>query len=190
MIYLYGLGNNHPKYFDTKHNLGWMVAEELAKETNSWKDIKSMKVAKTAKFEAWLSLGYMNHSGQSFLEYISYKKIDFADEDLLIIAHDDSDQLSGRLKLVQGGRSGGHKGITDIYKYLPNTNLKLDQIWRLKLGIRPEGNKLRSETFVLNRASQDELELVKTTAKTLLQNWHLVQNRELNKLQTILHSRQ
>jgi PTH1 family peptidyl-tRNA hydrolase len=189
MLYFYGLGNNDQQYFGTKHNLGRELVEELGKELHAiWKQVKGLYVGKSGEVELWYSSAFMNHSGVKMMDYLDYRKLEFQEEDLLIIVQDDSDQISGNVKLTQAGGSAGHRGINDIYKYIPNSGLSMDQVWRLKIGIRPPENKLRSETFVLHRSTDEEKRLVKELSKTILKNLDLFKQKELNKLQTVIHT--
>ena len=162
MLLIYGLGNNDPKYLHTKHNAGRIAMEK-------WANLENLEFQKKDKY-AWskgllgnesayfvYSLGYMNESGQALQSFLKYFKLEFRESDNLVILQDDSDQLSGKQKFVNAGGSAGHHGINDIYRNMQNWNLTLEQIRRIKIGIRPEGNKGRSEHFVLQPLGSDDL---------------------------------
>lgn len=190
MIIFYGLGNHDPKYLQTKHNAGRLILENLAECL----DIKFSKVgdfflAKSEDIFLIYSTGYMNNSGevlQSFFNF--YKNLTFSDQDVVVFIQDDSDQIEGNQKLTLAGGSAGHHGINSLYKHLLNLKIPMEQVWRLKIGIRPSGNKLRSETFVLNRINTDEIKKYQLLGKEIAQSLGLFQKKELGKLQTILNS--
>jgi peptidyl-tRNA hydrolase len=61
--------------------------------------------------------------------------------------------------------------------------------WRLKIGIRPELNRAKSETFVLSRISSLDEATIERLAKTLGQHLDKFEHKDLNKLQTLLHTK-
>ncbi len=116
-----GLGNPEKEYENTNHNVGFMVIDFLGK------GIKSEV--------------YMNKSGEFVKQEIKKQKI--KPEDLLII-HDDSDIELGKYKLSFGRSSAGHKGVQNIIN-----QLKTDKFWRLRIGIRPAKEKVRTKADAL-----------------------------------------
>jgi len=173
MLLIYGLGNNHSRYLYTKHNVGRLLIEMLVKKVNlTWEMQTKFAYAKTLIVNQAVyflySLGYMNESGQVISEFINYFK--FKPDDLKIfLLQDDSDQLETRLKLVNNGGSGGHKGVESVYKHLCFLGISKKSVWKLKIGIRPISNRLRSETFVLAKLSNLELDFVNLVADNLVQ---------------------
>jgi peptidyl-tRNA hydrolase, PTH1 family len=188
MLIIQGLGNNDSKYLQTKHNAGRLVLESLASLNNlsfQKKDkfwwVKTEVNSEPVYF--FYSDGYMNLSGESMLSFFKYFKLKLKHTDRVLILQDDSDQLSGSQKLLQAGGTAGHRGIENIYKYLLNLDLNLEQIWRFKIGIRPQGNTGKSEHFVLSRCSTEELayfDVLASKLQTLIfeqisDNWGKVQ---------------
>jgi len=167
VIILYGLGNNEDKYLNTKHNIGRRILEEVAgKVASSFGKNKTYYYTKSEltgdSIYFLYSSGYMNESGRALVDFCRYTNID-PDTKLLII-HDDSDQIEGSIKLLPKGGSAGHHGINSIYRELLATQLTIDNIWRLKVGIRPPENTLKSETFVLKSLSKtDQMTIQKTS---------------------------
>jgi peptidyl-tRNA hydrolase, PTH1 family len=161
-IILFGLGNYGSEYEFTRHNAGKLVLLELAKlkEVEFKKDstvtygVYKNKEGDSVYFV--FSNQFMNTSGKELYDWLSYNKLNF---DYIWSLQDDSDQLTGNMKLVKKGGSAGHKGVDSLYNHID----KSKQI-RLKIGIRPEGNTLKSETFVLKRFGSDELEKLKQVA--------------------------
>jgi len=173
MLLIYGLGNNHSRYLYTKHNVGRLLIETLVKKVNlTWEMQAKFAYAKTLIVNQVVyflySLGYMNESGEVISEFINYFKLK-PDDLKIFLLQDDSDQLETRLKLVNNGGSGGHKGVESVYKHLCFLGISKKSVWKLKIGIRPISNRLRSETFVLAKLSNLELDFVNLVADNLVQ---------------------
>jgi peptidyl-tRNA hydrolase, PTH1 family len=187
---IFGLGNPGLEYKNTKHNIGWLILDKLANEFGlSWQNFQSGTIIKyNAQVILFKSSGYMNNSGKDLQKLILYYKIPTENLELLVI-QDDSDQSIGQAKLVNNGGSAGHRGILDIHKFLVSLNIELIQLWRLKIGIRPIGNKLKSETFVLTNI--DPTENVQITEFTKLLKEGLQKNNLSNlvELQQIINSK-
>lgn len=193
MLIIYGLGNPDFKYAKTKHNIGQIIVEKLsAGNEDTWKKQTKFKSCKLMleknEVNLLLTSDYMNTSGNGLNAYWQYYK--HSTEDILLILQDDSDQIEGTWKLTKGGGSGGHKGITDIYKIAPGIELKPENIIRLKIGIRPEMNKAKSETFVLSGLSEIDEETVTTLTERLRSGLNDFEIPErFDKLQTLINSK-
>lgn len=117
-----GLGNPGPRYQDSRHNIGFMVADELADRGGlSWRgapklrgDTSSGRLGR----ESVILLKpqtYMNVSGESVGAAARFYRVDTAQ---VIAIHDDVDLELGRLKLKRGGGDGGHKGLRSMTQHL------------------------------------------------------------------------
>src|SRR3989338_7759874 len=115
MKLIVGLGNPEEKYLYTRHNIGFMVVEKLAKNLLSveamdkaWVGEKKF-TAEICKISQNLILAkphtYMNRSGMAISALINFYKIKV--EDLWVI-HDDIDLPIGKIRIRRGGSSGGH----------------------------------------------------------------------------------
>ena len=178
---IYGLGNNTQRYFTTRHNVGRLLLEALSGENFTTKDTYLYR--RVDPHHHLLTSGFMNESGLPLVHFTKYFK---PPADTLLILQDDSDQLEGRAKLVKGGGSAGHHGINSIYRHLVATDYDLDSVWRLKIGIRPEGNRLKSETFVLKPNSALITQTLRELA-TKLQD--LPAEPDWARLQTVLNTK-
>ena len=128
-----GLGNPGRKYQQTRHNVGFMVAEQLA--------IKIGASGVKTRFEGEYAEGsvggekiallcphtFMNASGRSVRQACQFYKL--PTENLLVIC-DDLDLETGRLRLRSSGSAGGQKGLADIIRHL-----ETEAFSRLKVGI-------------------------------------------------------
>lgn len=182
MLIIYGLGNNEEKYLKTKHNIGRVVVENLAKELNlNFNKKVGIFYAKTKLNgeDLWLvySTGYMNTSGQNLYTFLRYYNLP---KYTLLVAHDDSDQIECMNKLSMGGGHAGHNGLKDIYSHFEKLK---DRIWRLKIGIRPENNRQKSIDFVLKNLTQKDDENIGILQAILASNIDKINSEKLNLLQ-------
>lgn len=201
MIVFFAVGNHDSKYFQTKHNIGRLVLEKMAVDLRlSFTMGKGFFATKTQVSNQTIflvySTGFMNNSGQALQTFLNFYKIDMA-EAVILILQDDSDQVEGRLKLVLGGGTAGHRGLDSIYQHLkiPVIRATRDQkdkpkigLWRLKIGIRPLENKLKSETFVLKNISQIDEQTVQNTATQLIEHLPLIAAKNIDRVQNYLNT--
>lgn len=135
-----GLGNPGSKYAMTRHNVGFMVAEQLAGENGV--SLKKKKhqgfygVGRVEGVEAAILLPqtYMNRSGISVKSATQSLGVQPGD---LIVIHDEVDLPFGRVRVKSGGGHGGHNGLRSISELLGTADFI-----RVRVGIgRPEGQK-------------------------------------------------
>lgn len=135
MRLIVGLGNPGGQYAQTRHNVGWLVVDEVARRCGaSWRKEKDAEVAEVrlgaAPGEKVLlvkPLTFMNASGKAVAPLVSFYKLEGPD---LLVVQDDLDSPFGLLKFRMGGRHGGQNGVRDIIRLLGH-----DTFPRLKLGI-------------------------------------------------------
>jgi peptidyl-tRNA hydrolase, PTH1 family len=131
-----GLGNPGREYERTRHNVGWLVADELARRHGgSFRSKFSGKVAELRAHERRLALlkpeTYMNESGRSVGAAARFFK---TPPEAVLLVHDDVDLEEGRLQARLGGGLAGHNGLRSIAQHL-GTN----EFLRLRIGVgRPE----------------------------------------------------
>jgi PTH1 family peptidyl-tRNA hydrolase len=180
----YGLGNNEAKYLSTKHNVGRLLVEQLATTLNSSNFILQAQIwaSKNSNYTFCYSNGYMNLSGEPLINFCKYYKYD-QKSTILIIIQDDSDQIIGKQKIVIGGGNAGHNGIISIENHFKNW----DKIYKIKIGIRPAQNKSKSETFVLSKISQEELERLDILVDFVVKN-HALLETNFGKFQSYFNS--
>ena len=149
-----GLGNPGKTYEHTRHNVGFMVVDRLA-------GAHSITVTGKRFFSIWgrgniaghkvilaKPQAFMNRSGQGVQALMAY--FELAVKDLLVI-HDDLDVDFGRIKIVQGGGDGGHRGVQSIHQAL-----REDRYARVKVGIgRPRFGEA-VEDYVLSPWYKDQ----------------------------------
>lgn len=161
MKLIVGLGNIGDKYIFTRHNVGFMLIDSFALNSNlNYRENSKLKCLMTNirdGYEDYLFIKpttFMNLSGEAVRAVMDYYKIQI--EDILIIYDDLSLEL-GKIRFRANGSDGGHNGIKSVIKHLGTNNIA-----RLKIGIGPQPN-IPSEVFVLQNFSKEELEILKTT---------------------------
>ena len=144
-----GLGNPGREYERTRHNVGWMVADELARRHDgSFRSKFSGQLAEVRDGERRLALlkpeTYMNVSGQSVGPAARFFKVL---PDALLVVHDDVDLESGRLQVRLGGGLAGHNGLRSIASVLGTQDFP-----RLRIGVgRPgRGDRRPVADYVLS----------------------------------------
>src|SRR5947209_6024892 len=115
-----GLGNPGREYERTRHNVGWMVLDELARRNDgSWRSKFSGSLAEVRLGDARLALlkpeTYMNESGRSVGAAMRFFK---TDPSALLVVHDDVDLEPGRLQARRGGGLAGHNGLRSLAQHL------------------------------------------------------------------------
>jgi len=133
-IYLIGLGNPGKKYFNTRHNIGFLLLEKLSKKYNSnflskdkLKSTCSEFQINNSTFRLFLPNTFMNNSGDAVRAIVDWYKINL--EQILIIV-DDKDLPIGKIRFRRKGSSGGHNGLKSIIDQLQTQNFK-----RIRIGI-------------------------------------------------------
>jgi PTH1 family peptidyl-tRNA hydrolase len=144
-----GLGNPGREYERTRHNAGWLVADELARRHGgSFRGKFSGQFAETRLEELRLALlkpeTYMNVSGRSIGAARKFFKVDPAD---VLVVHDDVDLEPGRLQARFGGGLAGHNGLRSIAQ-----SLGTNDFLRLRIGVgRPgRGDRRSVADYVLD----------------------------------------
>src|SRR5207244_4125982 len=131
-----GLGNPGREYAGNRHNVGWMVVEELARRHGaSWKGKFSGQLAEVRLDGHRVALlkpeTYMNESGRSVAAAARFYKLE---PDAILVVHDEGDFDLGRLQARKGGGLAGHNGLRSIAQHL-----KTPEFMRLRIGVgRPE----------------------------------------------------
>ncbi len=171
MILIIGLGNPGKKYKKTRHNVGFMVIDELInneqikikakrKKTNSaiWEIYYNSKKIILAK-----PLTFMNNSGKIVGSIVNNLKSAIQD---LIVVHDDIDLPFGKIKVSKDISSAGHKGVQSIINELKTKNFT-----RIRIGIAPEIKEKPENTteFVLEKFSKKEKKELKQIIKKTIE---------------------
>lgn len=136
-----GLGNPGRSYERTRHNAGYLVADELAKRHGgSWRRKKRSEAAPVSLGLKNITIlkptTFMNNSGSAVSNY--------SPEDLIVV-HDDLDLEAGTVRVKVGGGAGGHNGLRSIIQSLGNDFVRV----RIGIGRQPAGVTVTD--YVLSR---------------------------------------
>jgi len=148
-----GLGNPGREYERTRHNIGWLVVDELAsRHGGSFRSKFSGRFGEARVDGLRLALlkpeTYMNESGRSIGAAARFYK---APSDSVLIIHDDVDLEEGRLQARLGGGLAGHNGLRSITSHLHS-----DGFQRVRIGVDKPSSKERGADHVLSRFTKRE----------------------------------
>ena len=127
------LGNPGDKYENTRHNVGFMVADEVADRQNApiqkikFKALTNLLTVAGEKVLVMKPITYMNLSGEAVRQAVDFYKIP---ADHVLVVSDDTALAVGRLRIRKGGSAGGHNGLKNIIQHLGT-----DQFPRLRVGV-------------------------------------------------------
>jgi len=166
-----GLGNPGDHYATSRHNIGFLIINQLAKVWNGsltqekWDGLYASFVFPPVKVFLVKPQTFMNRSGRSVCQYVRFFKIAPA---RLLIIHDDLDMDVGRIKLVRGGGAGGHNGIKSI-----TGSIGTKEYYRLKVGIGRPGRggvhpEYPVEKYVLSSMDENEQEVLQSRFKAIV----------------------
>lgn len=154
-----GLGNPGAAYAQTRHNIGFMVIDELCRRHTVHGVSKSSFDGELFKMGGHFLLKpmtYMNLSGKSILAVKNFYKIDD-----VIVVHDDLDLPFGALRFKTGGGHGGHNGLKSTDSAISPNYI------RVRMGIGKPQHKSQVADYVLHPfSSQEEAQLKEWISKT------------------------
>lgn len=161
-LLIVGLGNPGLDYRNTRHNIGFMILDELAVKLNARFTRLQSKALVATVFLATKKVilakpqTYMNSSGQSVRELVRFYKLELSD---IIVIHDDLYLPVGDIRIRPDGGSGGHQGMNSIIE-----KIGTDDFPRLKIGIGSPPGQMRAEDYVLENFSDNEFPLMRETS--------------------------
>ncbi len=158
-----GLGNPGDSYERTRHNIGFIIVDELARRwdcsltTEKWQGRSGRISVGGCRICFVKPTTFMNLSGRAVALYAEFFKVS---PDHILVIHDDIDMPPGRLKLACGGGAGGHNGIRSLIQSLGSKDFL-----RLKVGIGRPGKgethpDIPVEKFVLSQLPENERALL------------------------------
>ena len=135
MIVLTGLGNPGSKYAGHRHNIGFMLLDEIFQrhEFSPWRNKLNADFSEgligRQKIILLKPMSFMNRSGLPVRDFMKFYKLE---ADSLIVAHDDIDLAAGKLRVKSGGGHGGHNGLRDIDRHMGTNYKRLsDRCWQI-----------------------------------------------------------
>jgi len=178
--YIVGLGNPGNEYKNNRHNMGFLILENLAKKYESDFVLKSKLKSRCSElrinnftYRLFLPNTFMNKSGEAVKAIVDWYKIDL---NQLFIIVDDLDLPVGKIRFRKKGGSGGHNGLKSIIENLQTQNFN-----RIRVGIGSsktieKSNDYNTISHVLGNISSEE--------KIILDKVYLKINKSLEQLNT------
>ncbi len=157
MKLIVGLGNPGLEYANTRHNVGFMIMDALAKQygfeysKNKFQGLYGEAIIDSEKVLFLKPQKYMNLSGEVISAFVNFFKIPLTD---VLIFVDDLNLPCGKIRVKQKGSSGGHNGLKDIERCLGT-----EEYSRVKIGI--SNNKdIDTKDYVLGKFNSSDLEII------------------------------
>ena len=173
-IYLIGLGNPGKKYSQSRHNIGYLILENLSKKHNSNFLLKDKIKSSCSEFKInnstyrlFLPNTFMNNSGDAVRAIVDWYKINL---DKIFIVVDDKDLPLGKIRFRKKGSSGGHNGLKSIIEKMQTQNFN-----RIRIGIgSPPSingtNNYNTISHVLGNISSEEKSILDKVYKKVIES--------------------
>ncbi len=181
-IYLIGLGNPGKKYSKSRHNIGFLLLENLSKKYNSDFLLKDKIKSSCSEFKIndstyrlFLPNTFMNNSGEAVRAIVDWYKINL---DQLFVIVDDKDLPLGKIRFRKKGSSGGHNGLKSIIEKLQTQNFN-----RIRIGIGSppsiQGvNNFNTISHVLGNISKEENSILDKVYKHVIESLEQLNTRK------------
>jgi PTH1 family peptidyl-tRNA hydrolase len=184
MFLLIGLGNPGKEYAGTRHNIGFMVADAIARAENfttfrkRFQGEASEGQIGSERAVLLKPLTFMNDSGLSVAAAMKFFKIPIEN---IIVFHDELDLSPGKLRIKTGGGEAGHNGLRSITAHVGK------DYKRVRIGIGHPGDKARVHSYVLSDFAKGETAWVETICDAIARNTKHLVNRDDAGLQNRVH---
>ena len=181
-IYLIGLGNPGKKYSQSRHNIGFVLLQNLSKKYNSTFLLKDKLKSSFSEFKIndstyrlFLPNTFMNNSGDAVRAIVDWYKINL---DQIFIIVDDKDLPLGKIRFRKKGSSGGHNGLQSIIEKLQTKNFN-----RIRIGIgSPPSikgkNNFNTISHVLGNISLEEKSILDKVYKRVIESLEQLNNKK------------
>ncbi len=167
MVLLVGLGNPGARYVGTRHNVGFMAVQAIAKRhgVGPWRrPVQGVACEGTiggARVLLLLPGTYMNESGRAVAEAAHFYKLPLAD---ITVFHDEIELPPGKVRVKVGGGIAGHNGLRSISEHIGN------DYRRVRIGVGHPGHKDLVEHYVLSDFAKSEPRRVEALTEILADN--------------------
>jgi len=167
MLLLVGLGNPGARYVGTRHNVGFMAVQAIAKRhgIGPWRrrfqGVACEGTLGGARVLLLLPGTYMNESGRAVAEAAHFYKLPLAD---ITVFHDEIELPPGKVRVKVGGGIAGHNGLRSISEHIGN------DYRRVRIGVGHPGHKDLVEHYVLSDFAKSEQRWVEALTDILADN--------------------
>ncbi|PUE67524.1 aminoacyl-tRNA hydrolase [Arcobacter lacus] len=178
MYLIVGLGNIGEKYQYTRHNVGFLVVDEMTKnlQTSNVNNSNFQSTLLKSGYNLFAKpTTYMNNSGVAVHSIKEYYKIDLEN---IIVIHDDLDLPFGTVKFKIGGGHGGHNGLKSL-----DSHIGKDYI-RVRIGIGKPQNKDDVANFVLSDFSKEELNKLEDIIKHTINAIEVLKTADIDEVKS------
>ncbi len=167
MLLLVGLGNPGARYAGSRHNVGFMAVQAIAKRhgigpwRRRFRGVACEGTLGGARVLLFLPGTYMNESGRAVAEAAHYYKLPLAD---ITVFHDEIELPPGKVRVKVGGGVAGHNGLRSISEHIGN------DYRRVRIGVGHPGHKDLVEHYVLSDFAKSEQRWVEALTDILADN--------------------
>lgn len=185
-VVVVGLGNPGRRYARHRHNVGFMVVDQLADQArSSWSKDSEKALTSRVRIETIPVVlvkpqTYMNASGQAVGAIVRRLH---ADPARMAVIHDDLDLVFGRIRIKSGGGDGGHKGVRSIAD-----SLRFRDFIRVRLGVGRPPEGVAADEYVLSPFDEHELERLPEQIAAAVYAVNLILTLGMEKAANIIHS--
>lgn len=172
MWILVGLGNPGKEYQDNRHNIGFMVIDDIAREFGlpSFRDKFQGEITEGRIGEDKVVLvkpmTFMNLSGECVQKISRFYKVT---PNRIVVFHDELDLAPFKMRVKKGGGAAGHNGLKSM-----DACLNSGDYWRVRMGIGHPGDKDRVSGYVLSDFSKEEQKTLSTWVEICAKNIGLI----------------
>jgi PTH1 family peptidyl-tRNA hydrolase len=184
MLLFVGLGNPGAQYSRSRHNIGFMAVDEIARRHGfgRWRRRFEGEAAEGLldgiRILALKPLTYMNESGRSVSRAQRYFGIPVSD---IYAFHDELDLIAGKVRVKQGGGAAGHNGVQSLAAYIGN------EFHRVRIGIGHPGEKARVHGHVLGDFAKADALWIDPLLAAIAEHAHLLARHDAGRFQNKVH---
>lgn len=184
MLLLVGLGNPGEKYAGNRHNIGFMVVDEIIRrhgfagprfkfQSEAWEGTLGSE-----KVLALKPTTFMNESGRAVGEAMRFYKLEPRD---VVVIHDELDLEPGKLRVKHGGGTAGHNGLKSLGRHIG------PDFVRIRIGIGHPGQKHQVMTYVLKDFPKADHEWIGPMIDAIAEHAELLADEDISRFSNKVH---
>jgi len=173
MMLFVGLGNPGSEYEKTRHNVGFMIIDEIVKSLAAPTFVNKFdsEFSKIKDLYFLKPQTYMNRSGIPTSSCVRFFKIPLEN---IFVFHDDIDLEFGKIKVKIGGGNGGHNGLKSLDEFIGKN------YYRVRIGVGKPEYKNQVASYVLSNFTKLEMELVQELSKAIIHNFNYLLEKRID----------
>jgi PTH1 family peptidyl-tRNA hydrolase len=184
MLLFVGLGNPGSRYVANRHNVGFVVVEEIAKRhgfapwRRRFQGVATEGSIGSEKVLLLLPGTFMNESGRAVAEAVAFYKLDRSD---IVVFHDEIELRPAKVRVKTGGGNAGHNGLRSITEHIGN------DYRRVRIGVGHPGVKELVHGHVLSDFARSERDWVEALRDVIADNAGLLAKGQDPSFQNKVH---